>query len=167
MADILHSLTIGDVARENRRRFPGRLAAVRRPRLTYPELDDRATRLVDALSSAGVGSGDQVLWLGQNCHRVLELLVACSKIGAVLGPVNWRQQSQELAFAVEGRGSPLRRRASAPRSATRSRQRGPRSANGAGGVASTTTTDPTATRRSWPAGQSTIRRHPSAAKRRR
>ncbi len=102
MADILHSLTIGDVARENRRRFPGRLAAVcGDARLTYPELDDRATRLADALSSAGVGSGDQVLWLGQNCHRLLELLVACSKIGAVLGPVNWRQQSQELAFALK------------------------------------------------------------------
>jgi long-chain acyl-CoA synthetase len=38
-----------------------------------------------------------VLWLGQNCHRVLEGLLACAKLGAVFVPANWRQSADELA----------------------------------------------------------------------
>ena len=50
---------------------------------------------------AGVGPGDRVLWMGQNCHRVLEALAACAHIGAVFCPVNWRQSSDELAFVLD------------------------------------------------------------------
>ena len=50
---------------------------------------------------AGVCPGDRVLWLGQNCHRVLLTLAACARLGAVLCPVNWRQSSAELAFALD------------------------------------------------------------------
>lgn len=97
-----HTLTVGDVSRENSRRFPARLAAVCGPsRLTYRELDLRTNRLADALAGAGVAPGGRVLWLGQNSFRVLELLIACSKIGAVLCPGNWRQTAGELAFVIE------------------------------------------------------------------
>lgn len=99
--DRLHALTVGDVVRENRRRFPTRLAVVcGEVRLSYPELDERVTRLADALACEGVGPGERVLWLGQNCHRVLELLLACSKLGAVLCPANWRSSPAELGFVL-------------------------------------------------------------------
>ena len=101
MSEMLHTLTVGDVAREDARRFPQRTALVcGDTRLTYPELDRRTNQLASALAGAGVGSGDRVLWIGQNCHRVIELLIACSKIGAVLCPVNWRQSPSELAFVL-------------------------------------------------------------------
>jgi long-chain acyl-CoA synthetase len=58
-------------------------------------------RLAGALHGAGVRDGDRVLWLGQNCHRVAETLAACSEIGAVLCPVNWRQSAAELTFVLE------------------------------------------------------------------
>lgn len=99
--DLLHSLTLGDVLREHRRSYPERTALVcGRHRLTYPEMDERVNRLANALRGAGVGPGDRVLWLGQNCHRVLEGLLAAAKLGAAFCPANWRQSPDELAFVI-------------------------------------------------------------------
>jgi long-chain acyl-CoA synthetase len=100
--DLLHSLTLGDVLREHRRSYPQKIALVcGDDRLTYPAYDDRVNRLAHALLAAGVGEGDRILWLGQNCHRVLELLVAAGKIGAACCPANWRQSPEEFAFVID------------------------------------------------------------------
>jgi long-chain acyl-CoA synthetase len=69
--------------------------------LTYAELDARANRLAAWLVSQDVGVGDRVLWLGQNCHRVLEGVLACAKVGAVFCPVNWRGTTAEYGFVLE------------------------------------------------------------------
>nr|MBA3303886.1 AMP-binding protein [Acidimicrobiia bacterium] len=99
--DLLHTLTLGDVLREHRRSYPRRTALVcGEHRSTYPEMDDRASRLANALRTAGVGPGDRILWLGQNCHRVLETMLAAAKLGAVFCPANWRQSAEELAFVL-------------------------------------------------------------------
>ena len=103
--DVLHGLTFADVLREQRRSRPEQVAAVdgdfgRGFRLTYPELDDRANRLANALAAAGVGDGDRILWLGQNSFRVVETLAAAAKIGAMFCPANWRQSADELAFVL-------------------------------------------------------------------
>jgi long-chain acyl-CoA synthetase len=99
---LLHSLTLGDVLRENRRNYPQKAALVcRDDRYTYPEMDDRVNRLANALLADGVGRGERILWLGQNCHRVLEGLLAAAKIGAVFCPVNWRQTAEELTFVID------------------------------------------------------------------
>jgi acyl-CoA synthetase (AMP-forming)/AMP-acid ligase II len=58
-------------------------------------------RVAHALSAGGVGPGDRVLWLGQNSFRVLELLVATAKLGAMFCPANWRQSPEELAFVID------------------------------------------------------------------
>jgi acyl-CoA synthetase (AMP-forming)/AMP-acid ligase II len=98
----LHALTLGDLLRNNRRSFPDRPAVVcGTDRYSYVKLDDRVNRLADALGAEGVSAGDRVLWLGQNCHRVLELLLACAKIGAIFCPANWRQSSDEFAFVID------------------------------------------------------------------
>ncbi len=70
-------------------------------RLTWGQLRDRVRQLAGALHAAGVRPGDRVLWMGQNCHRVMETLAACAEIGAVLCPVNWRQSTAELVFVLE------------------------------------------------------------------
>ena len=103
--DVLHGLTFADVLREQRRSRPEQVAVVdsdfnRDFRLTYPELDDRANRLANALAAAGVGVGDRILWLGQNSFRVVETLAAAAKIGAMFCPANWRQSADELAFVL-------------------------------------------------------------------
>lgn len=100
--DALHALTLGDVLREHRRSRPGQTATVcGGHRATYGELDARVNRLAHALAGAGVGEGDRILWLGQNCHRLLECLLAAAKLGAMFCPANWRQSAAEMAFVID------------------------------------------------------------------
>ena len=100
--DVLHALTLADVLREHRRSYPRRTAVVDGDvRLTWPELDDRVNRLSNALLAAGVTSGDRLLWLGQNSWRLLELLLAAAKTGAVCCPANWRSSADEVQFLLE------------------------------------------------------------------
>ncbi|MFG1690054.1 AMP-binding protein [Nonomuraea sp. NPDC049269] len=99
---MIHSLSLSDVLAEHARSRPQVTAVVDgETRLTYPELDARVSRLADALAAAGVAPGERVLWLGQNSHAVLELLLACSRLGAIFCPANWRQSADELRFVVE------------------------------------------------------------------
>jgi acyl-CoA synthetase (AMP-forming)/AMP-acid ligase II len=97
----VHDMTLADLLRGDRRSYPARTAVVcGEERYTYTELDDRVNRLAGGLAVAGLDSGGRVLWLGQNCHRVLELLLACAKLGAIFCPANWRQSADELAFVI-------------------------------------------------------------------
>lgn len=102
MSEPLHGVSLADVLRQHRRSHPGRAAVVCGDfRLTYPELDDRVSSLAGALRDSGVGAGSRLLWLGQNCHRVLELMLAAAKLGAVMCPANWRQSADELRFVID------------------------------------------------------------------
>jgi acyl-CoA synthetase (AMP-forming)/AMP-acid ligase II len=101
LSQTLHRFTLADTFREHRRSYPDRLAAVDgEARLTWPELDDRVNRLSSALTEAGVGRGDVILWLGQNSHRIIECLGAAAKLGAVCCVANWRQSADETAFVL-------------------------------------------------------------------
>ncbi|HVM40168.1 MAG TPA: AMP-binding protein, partial [Acidimicrobiia bacterium] len=100
--DLLHSLTLGDVLAELRRSYPQQTALVCGDfRATYPQMDERVNRLANALTDAGFEAGDRILWLGQNCHRVLEGLLAAAKLGASFCPANWRQTAEEFAWVVD------------------------------------------------------------------
>ncbi len=100
--DLIHSLTLGDLLAEHRRSYPQRTALVcGETRATFPEMDDRVNRLANALRARGVDRGDRVLWLGQNCHRLLEGLLATAKLGGAFCPANWRQSAAEMAFILE------------------------------------------------------------------
>jgi len=99
--DPLHALTLGDVLREHRRSHGSRTAAVcGEVRLSYADLDARVNRLANALVAAGFREGDRLLWLGQNCHRLLECLLAAAKLGGMFCPANWRQSPEEMAFVI-------------------------------------------------------------------
>jgi acyl-CoA synthetase (AMP-forming)/AMP-acid ligase II len=104
--DLLHTFSLADVSREHRRSYPDRPAVVDgATRLTWPQFDDRVNRLANALTAEGLGSGDVVLWMGQNSYRILECLAAAAKIGAVCGIVNWRQSVDEMAFVISDAGA--------------------------------------------------------------
>lgn len=95
-------LTFADVLSENARSLPNHTAIVCGGiRLTYAQLNDRINRLANVMRSVGISKGDRVVWLGQNCHRLLEALLACAKLEAIFCPVNWRQAGPEIAFILE------------------------------------------------------------------
>ena len=68
--------------------------------LTYSELDVRANKLAEWLQKNGVGKGDRVAILSQNCAEFFELEFACAKIGAIELPLNWRLTKPELEYIL-------------------------------------------------------------------
>ncbi|MDX6741484.1 AMP-binding protein [Actinocorallia sp. A-T 12471] len=98
----LQTFTLADISREHSRSWPERTAAVcGDQRHTYLALDDRVNRLANALAVRGVREGDRVLWLGQNCHRLVEGMLATAKLKAGFCPVNWRQSVGEFGHVIE------------------------------------------------------------------
>ena len=101
MKDTLHDLTLADVLRAHATSRPAELGAVCGGyRLDFVALDRRVNQLANALAARGIGAGDRLLWLGQNCHRLLEGLLAAAKLGAVFCPANWRQSAAEFVFVI-------------------------------------------------------------------
>jgi long-chain acyl-CoA synthetase len=99
--DAIHQHTLADVLRAHATNRPESVGAVcSGTRLHYEALDQRVNGLANALLAAGVGRGERLLWLGQNCHRLIEGLLAAAKIGAVFCPANWRQSAAEFAFVI-------------------------------------------------------------------
>jgi acyl-CoA synthetase (AMP-forming)/AMP-acid ligase II len=95
-------VTLADICREHRRRYPTKLAVIDgEKRLTWPEFDDRVDRAARVLADRGVGRGDRVLWLAQTSSRFLELMLACARLGAMICPANWRQSADEFAFVID------------------------------------------------------------------
>ncbi len=66
-------------------------------RLSYRQLDQRSSRLANALVQAGVGTGDRVALLANMAPVFYELAYACAKIGAIMLPLNWRLAKREIA----------------------------------------------------------------------
>ena len=72
---------------------------------TYAEMQKRTTRLAHALRhQLGVEQGDRVACLANNTTDCLELEFACSKLGAVYVPLNWRLTVSELEYIVGDAG---------------------------------------------------------------
>jgi long-chain acyl-CoA synthetase len=102
---VLDELRVADVIREHASNRPDVVALRCGARtLTYAELDDRSSRLAQALLSAGVRAGDRVGHLDRTAPEVVELLFATSKVGAVTVPLNWRLTGAELETIVADAG---------------------------------------------------------------
>lgn len=78
---------------------PDQLAVVAADRrLTFAELDERATRLAHALADRGVGAGDHVGLYLFNGTEYIEAMIAAWKIRAVPVNVNYRYVADELVY---------------------------------------------------------------------
>jgi acyl-CoA synthetase (AMP-forming)/AMP-acid ligase II len=82
--------------------FPERLALVSGPnRLTYGQLDERATRLANAWAARGVKAGDHVGLYLYNGHEYLECMLAAWKLRAVTINCNYRYVAEELRYLFD------------------------------------------------------------------
>jgi len=68
--------------------------------LTYAETADEAARAAGMLARAGVGAGDRVAVMSENCWEVLSLLLGCAWSSAVLVPVNAAVRGPGLAHVL-------------------------------------------------------------------
>ncbi|WML59351.1 long-chain fatty acid--CoA ligase [Neobacillus sp. PS2-9] len=68
---------------------------------TYKELNERAASVASWLEGRGVRQGDRIALLSPNHISCFDLLFACSKIGAIFVPLNWRLSIHEIREIVK------------------------------------------------------------------
>lgn len=94
----VHRYGLGDLLHEQARSRRDMIAVIDGAHsFTFLQLHERVNRLASVLMQRGVTKGDRILWLGQNSFRVLEVLLAAARVGAILCPANWRASALEVS----------------------------------------------------------------------
>ena len=106
----LRRQTLSDTLRRSAARVPGRLGiACGATRWTYAELHGVCERLAAGLAARGIRRGDKVAVLARNSHGFVALRYALMRLGAVMVPINFMLQADDVAFilnhSAEWRGS--------------------------------------------------------------
>jgi len=68
--------------------------------INYLELHRRANRTSCWLQSLGIEKGDRVAVMIENCPQFIEIYLACSRLGAIFVPVNFRLAAPELDYTL-------------------------------------------------------------------
>ncbi|HGY11447.1 MAG TPA: long-chain fatty acid--CoA ligase [Desulfobacterales bacterium] len=69
--------------------------------ISYKELCARADMTSCWLQSIGIEKGDRVAVMLHNCPEFLDLFLACSRLGAIFVPINFRVTSIELDYFIQ------------------------------------------------------------------
>jgi acyl-CoA synthetase (AMP-forming)/AMP-acid ligase II len=93
---------LADLVEANADAFPDRLAVVSgETRLSFGQLDERATRLANHWRSCGIRAGDHIGLYLYNGHEYLECMLAAWKLRACTINVNFRYVAGELRYLFE------------------------------------------------------------------
>uniref|UniRef100_Q07HQ5 AMP-dependent synthetase and ligase n=1 Tax=Rhodopseudomonas palustris (strain BisA53) TaxID=316055 RepID=Q07HQ5_RHOP5 len=97
----LTDFTFADVYRRNATLFPQRTAfVVQDQRVTHLDYLGRVQRLAAGLAREGIRPGDRVAVLSQNSLEMVELIGAVALLGAILLPVNFRLNAEEIGYVL-------------------------------------------------------------------
>ena len=100
--------TLADVVRVHGRDRPDAPALIVGDHtITFGELDQRSSRVAQALAAAGVGSGDRVAFVERNGAEFFDVVFGLAKLGAVAVPVNWRLAAPEMRQIIDDAGATL------------------------------------------------------------
>jgi fatty-acyl-CoA synthase len=69
--------------------------------ITYKDLSRRSDRTACWLQSIGIEKGDRVAVMLYNCPEFLDLFLACSRLGAIFVPINFRVTARELDYFLK------------------------------------------------------------------
>jgi fatty-acyl-CoA synthase len=93
---------IGSQLTINAHRHPDAIALVYGARrYSYAALNERSCRLANALTTIGIGPGDHVTGLINNCSQFIEIFFALAKLGAVFVPINFRLAPREVGELLD------------------------------------------------------------------
>jgi len=99
-----HSL--GDVLRRSAQRNPRKTAIVcGKVSWTFAEFDAVASRFAHALIARGVAPGDRVAILSRNSHAFAAARFGLARMGAVIVPINFMLNADEVAFILKSSGA--------------------------------------------------------------
>ncbi len=101
----LRRQTLADTLRRTAHRVPHRLGlACGATRWTYRELHAVCERLAAGLAARGIRRGDKVAVLARNSHGFVALRYALMRLGAVMVPINFMLQADDVAFILNHSG---------------------------------------------------------------
>ena len=102
----LRRQTLADTLRRTAARVPDRLGlACGATRWTYREFHAVTERLAAALPARGIARGDKVAVLARNSHGFVALRYALMRLGAVMVPINFMLQADDVAFILNHSGA--------------------------------------------------------------
>ncbi|MBW1706233.1 MAG: AMP-binding protein [Deltaproteobacteria bacterium] len=97
----LQDYTVYDIICRNARVYPDRDSIVsNETRLTHGQFKEKCDMLAAGLVKAGIGKGDRLGVMAHNCDEFMILYGAAAKMGAIVLPVNWRFQQDEMEFVL-------------------------------------------------------------------
>jgi fatty-acyl-CoA synthase len=100
--------TLGDALRRTAARLPGKTAIVcGEVQWTYAQFDALCNRLANGLAASGVRAGDRVAILSRNSHAFAAMRFALARLGAVLVPINFMLNAEEVAYILRHAGARL------------------------------------------------------------
>src|ERR1700754_2701567 len=100
--------SIGDLLRRSARRHPDKTAVIcGEVSWTFAEMDAICNRLGRGLLGLGIAKGDRVAALSRNSHAFAALRFALARIGAVLVPINFMLNPDEINFILKSSGAKL------------------------------------------------------------
>ncbi len=102
----LRRQTLADTLRRSAARVPDRLGlACGATRWTYREFHAVSERLAAGLAGRGIRRGDKVALLARNSHGFVALRYALMRLGAVMVPINFMLQPDDVAFILNHSGA--------------------------------------------------------------
>jgi fatty-acyl-CoA synthase len=100
--------SIGDLLRRSAQRDPNRMALIcGEVRWTFAEMEAICNRLARGLLGLGVRKGDRLAVLSRNSHAFAALRFAVARIGAILVPINFMLNPDEINFILANSGANL------------------------------------------------------------
>ena len=100
------SQSLSDVLRRAAKRNPGKTAIVcGNVSWSYAEFDGICNRLANSFIGEGVAFGDRVAILSRNSHAFAAVRYALARIGAVLVPINFMLNAEEVAYILRHSGA--------------------------------------------------------------
>jgi acyl-CoA synthetase (AMP-forming)/AMP-acid ligase II len=94
-------MDLGEKLKKNAEAFPEKPAIVFRGKVTtYGDLNDRAVRFGNAMTSLGIRPRDKVAVILRNSTEYLEILHGLCKAGLVHVPINWRFAPEEMRYVI-------------------------------------------------------------------
>lgn len=97
----MRDFSVYDIFRKNSLAFANLPALVCNDEiLTFSQLKDRVDQICAGLGALGVGPGERIAVIGQNCGEYVFLLGAAARLGAILVPINWRLSDDEVRYIL-------------------------------------------------------------------
>jgi fatty-acyl-CoA synthase len=108
MSSELRRQNIADLLRRSAARYPNRVAIVcAQTCWTYAQFSALCDRLATGLAAVGIAPSDRVAVLARNSHAFAALRFAVARLGAVLVPVNFMLNAQEVRYILQHSGARL------------------------------------------------------------